>query len=765
MSDTPSERKKHSSKHKDKEEKKSTLRSSKRAGVSPSPSAGSASSSSRSPAPASSADVIARRTQDAQAMPVVRPPSDLDAEWSSLNSVDCSGDSDPNISTAIPRVSDDVTSAYAEVRKHARRLNLVTARPEVVLVGTSGSGKSALLDAMVGISGLGSAQPTVRTLVVHTAYAPKERVVFRQDLSLLEHSRDMTLDGIAAIPAQVAARNVEAAIANPMVLQIESPKVLDATFIDTPGLIVDPNNSASAAHEAATLNAIAPANRLIVVVRPAAFAGMPRQNYEYVLDVVKRVDPEYTRTIVVYTQLHEQLRSYQSAKAVNQFLTVTAPDVRTFFVTLPALELRTRIDCDSAKYDELLRKAARRDKLVLEQLQYDKRHEANIGAPAFVQHITQFVWHAHQVFNPRVLEEIRSRKADSGRKHEAAKKKVEALTSNYFRVVASGYAMQFLQTIQALLRGCAEGNPAVNGETLDQEKSGCGVDSQWVNSEGQPVSTDADPWEVPMWDVKLFGTQQFERLLTEFRMMSQHLVIPSISDDDIATGAGIPTLSNAPGDRPNYRWAASDLARQKSQDAFVPLISQLTKRAEYILSRLASIALLLVEEQWMQKGSIDEEEAAQYTYFVHFVKNNYTSFVHDACEACKKSCMHEFMSSQTIYWDLTQNDVLGDAAEGANVRDIAGKVFDVIKGRISSNIISKFYQFLLVPLEAPLWTKMQNQVSELSDESIATLFGAEAIKKLYNDRAEKCAAQVEELDKEEKEFATLAVSFAHPKRK
>jgi len=165
----------------------------------------------------------------------------------------------------------------------------------------------------------------------------------------------------------------------------------------------------------------------------------------------------------------------------------------------------------------------------------------------------------------------------------------------------------------------------------------------------------------------------------------------------------------------------------------------------------------------MQKGKIDEEEAAQYTYFLHFVKNSYTSFIEDACAACKKACMHEFMSTQTIYWDLTQNNVLGDSIEDASVRDIATKLFDVIKGRIASNIVSKFYQFLLVPLDKSLWTQMQNQVSELSDETIEHLFGAEAIRKLFTDRAEKCSTQAEELAKEEKEFATIAHTFAHPK--
>jgi len=152
-----------------------------------------------------------------------------------------------------------------------------------------------------------------------------------------------------------------------------------------------------------------------------------------------------------------------------------------------------------------------------------------------------------------------------------------------------------------------------------------------------------------------------------------------------------------------------------------------------------------------------------YTYFVHFIKNNFTSFVEEACAACKEACMHEFLSTHTIYWDLTQNEVLGDSLEGASVRDIATKLFDVIKGRIASNIVTKFYQFLLVPLDATLWTKMQNQVSELSDETIEHLFGAEAIRKLYTERADKCATQTKDLTEEEKEFVKVAHAFAHPK--
>jgi len=105
MSDTPSEKRKHSSKHKDKDEKKEdrkTVRRSRRvSGVpSPTPSTSFMNLSARSPAPVTEADVINRRIQDSQNMPVVRPPADLEAEWNSLNAVECKND--PNLEMLFP---------------------------------------------------------------------------------------------------------------------------------------------------------------------------------------------------------------------------------------------------------------------------------------------------------------------------------------------------------------------------------------------------------------------------------------------------------------------------------------------------------------------------------------------------------------------------------------------------------------------------------------------------------------------------------------
>jgi hypothetical protein len=129
--------------------------------------------------------------------------------------------------------------------------------------------------------------------------------------------------------------------------------------------------------------------------------------------------------------------------------------------------------------------------------------------------------------------------------------------------------------------------------------------------------------------------------------------------DDVATAAGINKLNNIP----NYAWAASDLAQQKSQDAFVPLIKQLTNRAVYIMKRLSEIADKILEsrkKKWVEDLNRSNhstvsnvEDIDHYFYFTHHIKDLYFRFVDNTARTCEEKAMDEFYSTRTIYWDLT----------------------------------------------------------------------------------------------------------------
>src|SRR5690348_9649423 len=78
-------------------------------------------------------------------------------------------------------------------------------------------------------------------------------------------------------------------------------------------------------------------------------------------------------------------------------------------------------------------------------------------------------------------------------------------------------------------------------------------DGDWVDLYNRVIRFEPEEWNIPYWDNKLYGGQQFERLLAEYRAVSEHTEISEVTMDDVATAAGINKLNNIP----NYSWAVS----------------------------------------------------------------------------------------------------------------------------------------------------------------------------------------------------------------
>lgn len=70
-------------------------------------------------------------------------------------------------------------------------------------------------------------------------------------------------------------------------------------------------------------------------------------------------------------------------------------------------------------------------------------------------------------------------------------------------------------------QGTSEGHPGVNGQTLDEEKSQQ-AEGEWLDYSNRPIRFKPDDWQIPYWDARLYGGQQFERLLAEFKAVTEH---------------------------------------------------------------------------------------------------------------------------------------------------------------------------------------------------------------------------------------------------
>jgi len=695
-----------------------------------------------------------------------KPEENVESEIQSLESAKLDPSEKPSAYKDVYNIlGSDVYAAYDKLQGFARELNTQFSTPEIVVIGKKSHGKSSVIEAFFGeaLNAVGTSGVTKRPIflnVINNMNAANPKITVKRDSALKEFDHDKEVS-LKDLHTELASRN-KLATDEPIIVQYESAKVCNMTFIDTPGLL-DENESDSTKDEREQLviKLAKPSHRIIIAVEACRdWARMDMVNF------VKKVDPELSRTIFVYNKFNTHLQGFTSTREVNKFLSQTLPDVKTFFVTLPTGGVRDKFS-ESDKFQNKIYQAYRRDINALEQLQFDKRYESFIGVHALRKYVLNLTWKSYQESIPRILKQFRAKKVESERKIKEVEHQQQSLDNHKLRSIASNYVVNFLQVVEKLISGTSEGNPSVNGQTLEEEKSSCGM-GDWVDLYNQPTRFEPEEWKIPYWDNKIYGGQQFERLLAEFKAISGRTAIPEVTGDDIATAAGISKLNNVP----NYAWAASDLAQQKSQDAFVPLIEQLTSRAVYIMKRLTEISEKVLEgrkKKYLEDmGFSSTDDVDRYPYFTYHVKDLYFKFVDNAAKICKEKCLDEFYSTKTIYWDLTseysdrqlpleRND-LEDTKTA--VVHLATELFSELRDRITRNVLLKFYNFFLVPMQNELWNEIQGKVNTLPESALEQIFEVQQTKDKLKDTSKQFQEELNKLAEKDKQFMHYAAAFS-----
>lgn len=155
------------------------------------------------------------------------------------------------------------------------------------------------------------------------------------------------------------------------------------------------------------------------------------------------------------------------------------------------------------------------------------------------------------------------------------------------------------------------------------------------------IPVNAEQWGIPFHNSRLYGGQQFERVMSEFKAVVQRTKMPDLTMDDIATAAGVNRLNNMP----NYAWSACDIASSKARECLSILIDQLSKRATYIMKRLSGVVQKIMESRKktgeVSTSMLDDssEEFDKFPYFVFHIKDLFNEFVDQTSERVKERCM------------------------------------------------------------------------------------------------------------------------------
>jgi hypothetical protein len=85
--------------------------------------------------------------------------------------------------------------------------------------------------------------------------------------------------------------------------------------------------------------------------------------------------------------------------------------------------------------------------------------------------INDIIWRKYQEAVPEVLKRLRGFHKNSEEHLAKVRNQLESTDPPRLRALASNYVMEFLQGVEKLIVGTLEGNPALNGQSLAEEKT------------------------------------------------------------------------------------------------------------------------------------------------------------------------------------------------------------------------------------------------------------------------------------------------------
>ena len=653
---------------------------------------------------------------------------------------------------------EDVYSAFEKLQGFARGLNINMPVPEVVLVGLKGHGKASVVDAFfgepLGHVGVATRRPIFYNLLNNQS-CDSPKITIRKEGSAFE--QDIVVAG-PQVSAAIRERQ-QSSSTEPIVVNYESKYVCNLTLIDTPSLLSHDDTVSVQDRENFVLNLARPSQRLILAVETTG-----NWNTLRLPEIIKRVDPELSRTTFVYTKFQSYLSTVNTTREINKFFSGVLPSVKTYFLSMPSSAIREQnLSADSFK--RKIYQAYLRDMLSLESLQYDKRNESFIGPQNLRKFLLNDTWRQYQGSVPKILKELRVLKKENVEQIKQLEKQLNGLDTSRLRVISSAYVVDFLQTVERLISGTTEGNPSVNGQNLEEEKLSHGGD--WIDSYNRLIRYDPEEAQIPYWEHKLYGGQQFERLLSEFNYVSRLCKIDEkeITMEIIGTATGINKLNNVP----NYISASCDLASQKVKQALKPLIEKLTHRASEIFKRTADIAERLLEARRREASSLENvTDVSRYSYFVYYVRDLYNNFVENVAVACKEKCMDEFLSPRTIYWDFAgdKQSIPTERTDSSETKQtvlkLATDIFNEQRERITKGVTLKFYNFFLVPLEVQLMNEIQSKINQLTDDQLENHFQLNSTREQLQEAIQKREEDSRIYVAKDKLFQELSTSFSHP---
>lgn len=596
----------------------------------------------------------------------------------------------------------------------SRNLNYAINNLEIAVVGRKRSGKSTLIQLIIG-----EAFPFGKTLrpfhfqLVNNSNIDSYKVTIKEKKDVV-----VTIDKLSS---ELGARNMKSD--EPVFVQVEYKWGFEITLIDTPPLknFKDLKNYYKTGSDS---------NRYVLCLEQT----QNLKNLSF-LPWIKKIDPSMSRSAQILTNFYEYMNEQLCSPKNVQFHVNSLLEIPCFWITLPSLDITKSCIGNQNELKLHVWELYQRDLDSLKCFDLDNNlHLERIGLYSilrylhsiFIQEINKHV----PLLSRNLLDEMNN--IDS----KIASINNELNNSDYttLKTYASKYTLHWLKCIESLIHGSIIGNPKQNGQTLEEEFSDMKFDiSNWLSSVSK-MST---------FNIKLYGSSQVMRLLESFKLISSSLDLPEIEDTEFISSADI-------------AWTASEIARRKVEEQFIPLIEQLLDKTYQIFKRMVTICNKFVGNTYKMEINVHE-----YPSFTSFLKQSYFSALSEIQNMCLQKCKDELYTVNSIYWELTADIGMmprfeDDEDRKNKIASATSSLYNNLKDRLIDTIVRHVQTYFLTDeYILKVFKKVASDVQTLKDNSIEEMFNFEQLKL----RKRECIKHYESRKKELEEIKEHLKSY------
>lgn len=538
--------------------------------------------------------------------------------------------------------------------------------PAVVVVGHQTSGKSALIEALMGFqfNQVGGGTKTRRPIALRMQYNPSctTPLCFLTLESGKEEQRSL-----ADIQSYIESENrrlerdpTRSFDPREINIRMEYRYCPNMIVIDTPGMLHPPKGRNLTPQQRALAQASREAENLVL-------SKMKCQDYIILCvedttdwkhattrNVVMQADPELSRTVLVTTKLDTKIPQFADGDDLADFL--EAPLVHRiyphmlggpFFSSVPSGRVGMNKDFSSNEaFVQGLLGAESADKNIITSkfgASIPRTSLSKVGVSKLRTFLEARVEDCYRRNVAKIVPLLQTELRVAEDKLSQTESELAALSLDRLRASANVFRERFSRELAEVIHGSVKASPADWGESLEEEqlRGGSFLEQDQINSEGWQRLLEIEVGNAPH---KLFGGAQYHRAIREFTVAVKHMRSPPVTEDEIANAAGMGDVH----DGVNFMRAACVIAVEKAQASFEPMLEALRHRQLHIMRRMLPIV-----EATLRKGNGAVPSELHSEPLREIIARTFEKFIQKQMDECLQKCRDDLHGmTRFVTWDV-----------------------------------------------------------------------------------------------------------------